>query len=503
MDTPANGTQDMLAIMEKLSSLQGENGFNPVAQQVVEDMEPLAMPPPNYNAASTATNAAIKPMGYNKLLGKPKRPLSAYNIFFQHEREKIVTNAPDTPVTLESLKIDSTRKLKKRRHRKSHGKIGFADLARKIAEKWKTLDKESRSVFEACALKEKARYQKEISEWKAYKKTEAAEEEAAVKNQISMNHAELLYSSSRSMMQDGMNNRNMSNMHSMESSGWSSNAMTDGTGMHNGQMSYQASQPSSTGNVQDPRDYLKITQQVIDMARASLSLPLFANLGRTGILDDSTARTLLQVGEQQQRPSLHMNGGNQSSSLLGSNNLDSTSSLLGSNNLDSASSLLRSNNLDSASSLLRSNNLDSASNLLRSNNLESSSSLLRSNNLESGQLSSGALLNVPYGSSNMSSLDSDTLYQNQLMQSLDSNIQGYLNQTQTSQQIRDELETRAFLNQPMQYHQAELDSNTQDYSDFGQSAQEQGLSALRNQARQADGTDELVNMINASLKDHF
>ena len=171
MDTSTDRSRDMLAIMENLSSLQGGN-FNPEAAQT-EDMEPLAMPP-HLEAANRAAVAASasKPMSLKKLDDKPKRPLSAYNIFFKHERAKLVSDAPDveTPVTLESLKVDPTRQPNKRRHRKTHGKIGFADLARTIAEKWKSLDAEQRTVYEACAAKEKERYRKEVSEWKAYEK---------------------------------------------------------------------------------------------------------------------------------------------------------------------------------------------------------------------------------------------------------------------------------------------------------------------------------------------
>lgn len=430
-------------IMDSYSSLQGTGGFNPDVQ--VEDMlDPLPMPP-DFDTAAAASRAAagmsMRPMPYDQVLTKPKRPLSAYNIFFKHEREKLVSNAPDTPdkpVTIESLKVDPHRKPKKRRHRKSHGKIGFADLARTIADKWKSLDAESRKVFEACAAKEKERYQEEVKKYKAYKKTEVVAEEAAAKNQFAMSHADLLYGSRNNAMDSGgMTNRDLADMHSLEPSGWSSRGMTDEASMLNNQVSSFQDQSSSVGGVQDPRDYLKITQQVIDMARASLSLPLFANLGRTGIIDDDTARSLL--GEQAS---------------------------------------------------------------FRSN---------QPSGYQPSGLSNEALLNVPFGNNNMAGLDSDAHYQNQLMQSLDSNLQGYLNQN-SQQQLRDELETRAFLNQPMQYHQAEMNSGPQDYNDYGQTSQQygqtsqqdaQGLAALRRQlARQADG-DELVNMINASLKDHF
>ena len=56
----------------------------------------------------------------------------------------------------------------------SHGKIGFADLARKIAAKWKALTKEEREPFDTQAAAEKKRYAKELKVWK--KEQEAAKQ---------------------------------------------------------------------------------------------------------------------------------------------------------------------------------------------------------------------------------------------------------------------------------------------------------------------------------------
>ena len=50
--------------------------------------------------------------------------------------------------------------------RRSHGKIGFASLARTIADKWKNLDDNSRSSFEDIAAQDKARYKREKILWK-------------------------------------------------------------------------------------------------------------------------------------------------------------------------------------------------------------------------------------------------------------------------------------------------------------------------------------------------
>jgi len=84
-----------------------------------------------------------------KLLGKPKRALSAYNLFFQSERAKIL-NSKSQP----SYKP-----------RRSHGKIGFAALARSVADKWKKLDPKERAKFEAEAAAEKERYEEEVETW--------------------------------------------------------------------------------------------------------------------------------------------------------------------------------------------------------------------------------------------------------------------------------------------------------------------------------------------------
>jgi HMG-box domain len=82
---------------------------------------------------------------------KPKRPLSAYNFFFQNERQAILQ---DIPTRTEG------------KPRRSHGKIGFADLARSIAAKWRNLSDQDRAVFDERAVVDKARYRKEMEEWK-------------------------------------------------------------------------------------------------------------------------------------------------------------------------------------------------------------------------------------------------------------------------------------------------------------------------------------------------
>jgi HMG (high mobility group) box len=102
---------------------------------------------------------------WKKPKDKPNRPLSAYNLFFRKERALLLGDDADKA---------EQEKGKKRVHRKTHGKIGFAQMARIIGAKWKTLPEEEKSEFEEVAGKEKKRYAEELAGWKEEQKRKAA-----------------------------------------------------------------------------------------------------------------------------------------------------------------------------------------------------------------------------------------------------------------------------------------------------------------------------------------
>ena len=124
---------------------------------------------------SPSTSTGAKKRSWKKPADKPKRPLSAYNLFFKAERARLISGGA-------SANNDSSPGDAKRKHRKTHGKIGFAALAQNIAGKWKTLSAKDRRPFEQKAAVEKARYRKELEAWQQVQKEKKLNEPAGIAN---------------------------------------------------------------------------------------------------------------------------------------------------------------------------------------------------------------------------------------------------------------------------------------------------------------------------------
>lgn len=104
----------------------------------------------------------------------PKRPLSAYNLFFRDERERLLKS-----VNKSTSKDDEGAPTKGKKGKKRSG-IGFANLATTIAGRWKELDDDVKAPYEKIAAEEKKRYDTAVAEWRTKQaiKKKAAKKEA-------------------------------------------------------------------------------------------------------------------------------------------------------------------------------------------------------------------------------------------------------------------------------------------------------------------------------------
>lgn len=164
-------TQQNQAALSLLGMVRGASAVESVSTSSLTKETPMSIsncPTANTNEINSeqpsekkVSSEETKDSHADDELAMPRRPLTAYNIFFRCERAKLLG------LSLDGFDFRGGTKdgKKARPHRKSHGKIPFADLAKHVANQWKTLDPKVKAQYDDMARRELQAYRKEKKEY--------------------------------------------------------------------------------------------------------------------------------------------------------------------------------------------------------------------------------------------------------------------------------------------------------------------------------------------------
>lgn len=189
-NNPESNPQHLLSLLQQQPPQP--QAFNPMMMHPFMGMNPMmGAPNPAYNhrgipaeidtarggATANSNNKATSKRGSKKKVkGKPKRPLSAYNLFFKDERERILNSLPGKEGKSEE-EDDSKIHAKPEEDEKDpqgadpkggkgkktpHGKIGFESLAKLIGKRWQELDSAEVDKYKKLADEDAKRYKLEM-----------------------------------------------------------------------------------------------------------------------------------------------------------------------------------------------------------------------------------------------------------------------------------------------------------------------------------------------------
>jgi len=127
--------------------------------------------------------------------GRPKRALTAYNLFFKEERERILTETRRQHVHAHVAGNRHDNRSKRDGGAKIQScSIGFKEMGKIIGLRWKELDSEMRLIYEKRAKADKQRYSEELTEYMKNARNEREAKLASLQASVSEETKERYFS---------------------------------------------------------------------------------------------------------------------------------------------------------------------------------------------------------------------------------------------------------------------------------------------------------------------
>lgn len=123
-------------------------------------------------SAAPAQKRSRKRSNQNRASGKPSRPLSAYNLFFREERQRLLATGEPIEAVFKR-EVEPSGNVKRPTDK-------FQTLVKVVSSRWNQLSQENRKKYEALAKVEMSKYQARMREFRVEEHLKAAESIAAV-----------------------------------------------------------------------------------------------------------------------------------------------------------------------------------------------------------------------------------------------------------------------------------------------------------------------------------
>jgi hypothetical protein len=179
--------------------------------------EPRSDPHNDVTLHKKRENHSIKIQNKNGIVvgtNKPKRPMSAYNVFFKEQREILLRNIPDKkekecivveendPSSVDNKDRPNEYGIKKlpaaaavakppppRRNRnpgrpQPHGKMGFEEMAKIIGHRWQHLNPQEKFRYQEDAKADRQRYESEKALWMQQHQETMSRKQAALEQSV-------------------------------------------------------------------------------------------------------------------------------------------------------------------------------------------------------------------------------------------------------------------------------------------------------------------------------